>query len=319
MEVSDAHWRVLIARAVHEDVVFRNMISLSASAWLVYECFLTLQDEYQAIWRGSMSRVKALYLSGRYIGLAMQLVNIYFVFGPLSITPVPRQKCLSWFIYLAASAVALLIALDIVLMLRVHALYNRQKKVGALFAFLLSTQVVVVYVCCRKTLPLVPFGPTCDVLDCPHQVIVLMVGVVITHIILLFMAVAKRNLASNASSIIHLIVRDGAWVFALIVSLWVTIVPYSLFMQTSKPHLVFPWPMSFMSVMKAPRTENTQMTNTELEIQLTSCIYMSDGGSVVPVDLINSLSLSAFPTQDSSDPTVSTWEETPSNPSNSRS
>jgi hypothetical protein len=99
--------------------------------------------------------------------------NVYLVFGPLSITPVPRQQCLSWFIYLAASAVTLLIALDIVLMLRVHALYNRQKKVGALFAFLLVAQVVLVYICCRKSLPLVPFGSTCNVLDCPHQVVIL--------------------------------------------------------------------------------------------------------------------------------------------------
>ncbi|KAF8191278.1 hypothetical protein BJ912DRAFT_295352 [Pholiota molesta] len=102
--------------------------------------------------------------------------------------------------------------------------------------------------CTSRTLYLVPFSSTCDILETPHDVVYIMAAVIITQVVLLFLTVAKRRVASGASPVVHIVVHDGARVFVLIVSMWVTIVPYSLFIQVSKPHIIFVWPIVLMSI-----------------------------------------------------------------------
>lgn len=56
----------------------------------------------------------------------------------------------------------------------VYALYNRDNKIGLALALLMVMQMGLVTSCTSRTIHIVPFGHTCDVLETPHQVVYLM-------------------------------------------------------------------------------------------------------------------------------------------------
>ncbi|KDR79385.1 hypothetical protein GALMADRAFT_137227 [Galerina marginata CBS 339.88] len=295
--MKEAHlWR---ARALQDDVFGRNVSSLGALVWLIWECIITGYNEYQHIWRGPMNRVKLLYLFSRYLAICAQVANTYIVFFPLSILPVPRDECQIWLIFLTVCACLLLAALDLVIMLRVYALYNRSLKLGLFLAFLLLIQAAVVTACTRITVPHVPFGPSCDALETPADVIYFMATVVFSQTVLLILTVRKRKVAFGQSPLIDLVVRDGAWVFVLIVSMFVAIIPYSFIVQVFKPHIIFVWPITLLSVTACRLILNMQkitvspvagqfsgQASTNTNIAFTSYIDFNDEGS--PPSTLNS-------------------------------
>ncbi|KAF8960806.1 hypothetical protein BDZ97DRAFT_1665344 [Flammula alnicola] len=253
-----------------------SLFVVAAAVWLTWEYIITCRDEYQYIWRGSMNRVKALYMFARYFTLSVQWANTYIVFVPLSRVPVHRHGCMGWFLFLTISACFLLAAVDSLIMLRVYALYNCSPKMAAFLASLLVMQGMLVATCTSRTLHLVPFSETCNVLETPHEVIYIMAGVLLTQTILLVLTIAKRKIAFGESPIVHLVVRHGAWVFVLVVSMWVTIIPYSLFTQVSKPHIIFVWPIALMSIATCRLIINMQKIHIEMRSNRHSDSRLAD-------------------------------------------
>ncbi|KAF8962284.1 hypothetical protein BDZ97DRAFT_1119698 [Flammula alnicola] len=266
--------QALTQNGLHEDVFLRKVLCLAAAVWLVWEYMITCRDEYLYIWRGSMSRVKVLYMFARYFPLAVQWVNAYIVFVPLSRVPVPRHECMGWFLFLTISASVLLAAVDGLIMLRV-----------------MQEMLIAIYT--SRPLHRLPFGETCNILETPREAAYIMAGVVVTQTILLLLTVAKKKVAFGESLVVHLVVRDGAWVFVLIVSLWVTIIPYSLFTQVAKPHIMLVWPITLLSIaicrviinmqkipvdMRANRHSNPG--STDMDIEFTSYIEMFENSQI---------------------------------------
>ncbi|PPR04195.1 hypothetical protein CVT24_010743 [Panaeolus cyanescens] len=238
---------ILEKRSLQQDVFTRNVSSIAALVVLIWEFFDGVQDERRFIWRGQFNKVKGIYLFARYFGICAQIANTYLVFGPLSEVPVPRQKCQMWFIYLSTCSTVFFAATDLVLMLRVYVLYNRNRKVGCFLFCLLALQAGLVINCGARTIKVVPFDGICDVQTTPVEVVCFMTSAIVTQLTLLLMTVAKRKVASGQSPVIHVVVRDGTWVFALMFGMVATTIPYSLFVQISKPHIVLVWPITILS------------------------------------------------------------------------
>jgi len=210
------------------------------------------------------------------------------VFGPLSHTPVPRFACTAWFLLLTIGACLLLASIDALVMLRVYILYNRSTVVAAFLTALMFLQFGLVAMCTGRTLHVVPFSNTCDVLQTPHDVVYIMGGVILTQAVLLILTLAKRKVAFGASPLVHMVVHDGARVFVLIVSLWMTIIPYSLFMQVSKPHIIFVWPIALMSIATCRLVMHMQ--KLPLEVLSSSGSELADmTGTVVLTTYLASL------------------------------
>lgn len=241
-----------------EDLFVRGVTSVGALAWLLWEHALTCRDEYHYIWRGPINHIKVLYILARYFALCAQISNTYLVFSSFSRIPVSRERCMAWFVFLALIDCLLMTAMDIVIMLRVYALYNRSTKVALLLVSLLLTQLTLVTTCVSRTLPKVPFDVNCDILKTPHDIVYFMASVIISHIVLLFMTIAKRKVALGQSPVVELVVRDGTWVFVLVVSLFVGVIPYSLFTQVSKLHVIFVGPITLLSIMPCRLIMNMQ-------------------------------------------------------------
>ncbi|TFK37875.1 hypothetical protein BDQ12DRAFT_684773 [Crucibulum laeve] len=279
------------AAPILQSVFIRNISSLAALIVLVCDYVANLTDEYNYIWKRPITAPKLIYIFARYLGLLAHIFNIVLVFTVFSRLPVKRHLCEALFMFLIGVCCALLAALDFILMLRVYVLYNRSWKVALSLIALLATEAALVSTCLTRTLPLVPFDPICDVRETPCEVVYFTASVVLTQVILLLMVVVKRNVAFGRAPVVHLVVREGAWIFVLVVSLFAINVPYSLFTRIARPHMVFGWPMTFLSLASChvilnsirPPDENEASTSsrrsTSPSVQFTTFLDLSVGSA----------------------------------------
>ncbi|KAF9044204.1 hypothetical protein BJ165DRAFT_185754 [Panaeolus papilionaceus] len=256
---------ILEKRSLQQDVFTRNLSSLAALIVLIWEYLVCVQDERRFIWRGSFNKVKAIYLFSRYLGLCAQIANVVLVFNPLSQLPVPRSKCKAWFLCLCACSCSLLVAIDVALILRVHVLYNRSRRVGCFLFGLVALQCGIVTRFTVQKIDVVPFDGICNVQETPVDTAYFMASIMVTQTTLLFMTVAKRKIAFGQSPVIDLVVRDGAWIFVLVFALAGTTIPYSLFVQISKPHLILIWPIALLSLACCRLILNMQKLGLHLD------------------------------------------------------
>ncbi|KAF8954914.1 hypothetical protein BDZ97DRAFT_364066 [Flammula alnicola] len=179
---------------------------------------------------------------------------------------------MGWFLLLTTNASVLLTAGDSLIMLRVYILYNCSWKMAVFLISLLVMQGMLIAIYTSRPLHLLPFGETCNILKIPREAAHIMAGVVVTQAISLLLTTTKRKVAFGESVVVHLVVRDGAWVFVLIVSLWVTIIPYFLFTQVAKPHI--------MLVKLLSRCELIDILILDMDIEFTSCIEMFENSQI---------------------------------------
>ncbi|TFK49577.1 hypothetical protein OE88DRAFT_357077 [Heliocybe sulcata] len=111
-------------------IVFDNSLitkfnAVASATWLVWDLFITLDDEVELIWKSRTSLPKYLYFVSRYVGIFMQAL---LASGAL------LMYCAPWLIFEAVSSTILVVAVELSMILRVQALYAGSRVV--LFALL---------------------------------------------------------------------------------------------------------------------------------------------------------------------------------------
>ncbi|KAF8517000.1 hypothetical protein JB92DRAFT_2908266 [Gautieria morchelliformis] len=125
-----------------------NLSTAAATAWLTYDILITLGQEV-AHW----SPPKVLYLASRYYGL----FNLVLA-KPIQVTLTPNL-CSAWSWFDAFSgAVFFTTTVNLILLLRIHALYGRNKTV---LIFLLT-----IYSLTIKQIHFIPIPPKVPLLGC---------------------------------------------------------------------------------------------------------------------------------------------------------
>ncbi|TEB30737.1 hypothetical protein FA13DRAFT_1733158 [Coprinellus micaceus] len=231
-------------------VFMRNASCLAALVLVLLEFFANLKNEIRFIWHRPFNRVKIIYLLSRYTGLLSLVANAFLLFvGPLSTIPVDIRHCRKWFTGFTVISCAVMFAIDSVAMLRVYVLYNRNPKIGALFASLLMTEATLVTTCSAQTIGKVPFNAICNVEKTPFTVVYFTCGVIITQLSLLLFTYMKRRqmVGQRQVPIIKLVFREGTWISSVVCCIFLFTVPYSLITGHAKPHVVLIWPTAILS------------------------------------------------------------------------
>ncbi|KAF8122320.1 hypothetical protein EV363DRAFT_1182945 [Boletus edulis] len=126
-----------------ESVVLNNYITLVIITAVVYDYVLTFSREIEYVWCKPWTRVSAMFVVIRYIGLcwvlASALTGSTFFPGPLEVSTV---------VYLLGNwtSIPFFWAADLVMILRVYALWNRSKAILYILLFLYVVQTIVVIV-----------------------------------------------------------------------------------------------------------------------------------------------------------------------------
>ncbi|KAH8801902.1 hypothetical protein DL96DRAFT_772228 [Flagelloscypha sp. PMI_526] len=110
--------------------------SLATVAFLVYETLLCLRMEVEHIWSARWSVVKVLYLFARYYGLA---AAGGFAWVSMTIGPIGDDVCRGFLWWFCLSFIIFVLSVDIVLSIRVMALYDNSLIIGGILFFLMAS------------------------------------------------------------------------------------------------------------------------------------------------------------------------------------
>jgi len=98
---------------------------LVSSMIIVYDHAISLDQEIQLIWKSSWSFGKCLFLANRYYALFVVIFNNYVLFGP----GVNQNLCSHWFRWQGVTGLVTFAFGELILQMRLYALYNLNRKV----------------------------------------------------------------------------------------------------------------------------------------------------------------------------------------------
>ncbi|KAF8428952.1 hypothetical protein L210DRAFT_3116192 [Boletus edulis BED1] len=126
-----------------ELLVLNNYLSLTSVAVVVYDYIITISREIEYIWLRPWSWVSTMFIVVRYIGLYWIMANALkgssFVPGPLEVSTV---------IYLISgwALVLFISATDLMMILRVYAMWNRSRTILSILLSIFVAQTIVAVV-----------------------------------------------------------------------------------------------------------------------------------------------------------------------------
>ncbi|KAH7922079.1 hypothetical protein BV22DRAFT_683725 [Leucogyrophana mollusca] len=189
--------------------------SASALSFLVWESCTTLDDEVEYIWSKSYtSPIKWLYLFTRYIGLGDLVATPYFGYRS-------ALSCRGWIVLQMGGLQAMVTLVEMILMLRVHALYNRDPRMRAFLILLILVATVIPATGMGLSASKTMFSPSCAVMHIDNPLTFISYIYSITESILLILTVVKCVHTSRTTlrhaPVIVLMLRDGMLAFFALV------------------------------------------------------------------------------------------------------
>ncbi|KAL6300315.1 hypothetical protein BKA93DRAFT_829143 [Sparassis latifolia] len=134
--------------ALHDIRIIRYS-ELASSMIIVYDHLITFNDELELIWNSSLSLGKCLFLVNRYYALVSVIFNNYgalfssntlgyvvtlFSFLSSSVQPIYHRFSLHWYKWQGWTGVVTFVLAEMILQLRLYALYFFSKKVLIIMA-----------------------------------------------------------------------------------------------------------------------------------------------------------------------------------------
>ncbi|KAF9000910.1 hypothetical protein BDQ17DRAFT_1359171 [Cyathus striatus] len=261
-------------------IIARNHACLVALVVLSWEWLSTFPHEVEWIWTRPLTIVKCTYLFARYFGLVVQIVNVILLFTVLSKFPIPVESCRTWFTTLFAVCVSMLTAVDIILIIRVYALYYKSSKVAITLGILISIQFFVEIFCITYAFRKISFDFICNATQLPSEPYFFVGLECVIQIVIWSMTFKQRGnlIARNFHCripLLDLLFRDGTFVAVLIFGIFSGLLPHTIRTRTCQIHFAVIWPMSFFSASACRLVINMinsdiQASPTATEINLTS-------------------------------------------------
>lgn len=240
-----------------------------------------------------MGPVKRIYLFSRYYGICWHIIDSAAMLGPLASICIQPLICAIWHGSKLLTCLCLLVALEVVLSLRLYALYCKNRNIGIFLLIMLSTGVAVMVTCYVRTMRFVHFDDACLVRKTPYEYAYFSAFCLMRHSLLWMLTIHKRNMGRlgrlNRAPIVNLMLRDGAWIFAAISLLLAMVIPSS-FLIPAIAQAMFPWFTSLVSIFTCRLILNMQRLQmesttsgpeltTNIEPELTTNIEPDSGDS----------------------------------------
>ncbi|KDQ52716.1 hypothetical protein JAAARDRAFT_474791 [Jaapia argillacea MUCL 33604] len=224
-----------MASAAH-DTLMINYSSLSSIAFLVWDIMVTFDEEVAYIWpQPKRSPSKWLFLFTRYFSLACQIALFARSIGIFETSNSIPRGCISWLVFQSISAQAMMTSVELILMIRVYALYAGSRHIRmfivALFGFGFSITIpslsIVVYRFILAT--------TC------------LMNQILLCVLALYKSIKTIHKSHRRNRVASVVARDSLWVFLLITA----VLPLEgLLWQFLGPVMrtwIFTWGMSILT------------------------------------------------------------------------
>ncbi|KAI0048459.1 hypothetical protein FA95DRAFT_1038106 [Auriscalpium vulgare] len=223
--------------------------SVAALAFLIWDVLITLDDEVEYIWRKpNRYWAKWLYLFVRYFAVMIQIALLFVGTEIAASLHYGPHACVSWYIFQEVTTQVLIASVEIILMIRVHALYDRNRAVTATLLLLFLAENITMIATLVAVAQDVQMNSYCVVLHTPHRLLLFAIAFVLFEtmlfILTLFKFIRAFQTGWGRTPVITLLMRDGTWAFALIFA--TLCVNGAFYLGTTSPltSVAFPWLIS---------------------------------------------------------------------------
>ncbi|TRM69171.1 hypothetical protein BD626DRAFT_473182 [Schizophyllum amplum] len=197
-----------------------NWSSLSALVFLVYDILLTTADEIEFMWPSQWTWMKLVYYMMRYIPVGVQVSALFI---GTEITPqfhYTHRDCINWQIWLSCAALFIVIFADLVLVLRVYALYVENHwirwSVGAVYA----VEIIMMAIGVFMGIPYIEVDEICLTTNMPWTYLFFFGSAIVFQLFLFGLTLYKFIMALKegwgTTPLPMLLARDGTWAFFLL-------------------------------------------------------------------------------------------------------
>ncbi|KAF8056545.1 hypothetical protein FPV67DRAFT_641415 [Lyophyllum atratum] len=249
----------------HPPQFLRNCSALAAFTLLLWDGLINADHEYQHIWDSRTGAVKHMYLFSRYYGIFAHIANLVMILGPLNTVHNTGAVCAAWFGFNMVSFLCLIFTLEVLLSLRLYALYQKNRKIGALLVSMTFVGVGVSVACGLRSTQKMVFKATCVAVNVPYDAVYFSMFTFLRHTFIWMLTIRKRNVGRirdlSRAPIVRLMLRDGAWIFAAISAILTTMTPYCVLIPAVAQTMI-PWSISFVSVLICRLILNMQRLQT---------------------------------------------------------
>ncbi|KAF8965453.1 hypothetical protein BDZ97DRAFT_783013 [Flammula alnicola] len=267
----------------YETIEARLYISLASVVCLLWEYVLTLSHEYTYIWKSQLTVTKWLYLLLRYVPLICQVANHIVTRILFSKRPLSPSVCAIWFAYQTVYLQITIHLFELVLLVRVWALYKKDVKVSIFLGVVYVSEIGVMVYAGFHVNYLLRYDGTCLVENTPmYHAIILCVAQIVVQVIIWVMTWYKQAnpfkewQGPSYKIMVSRAFRDGLVVFLLFCTLFAVPTAYSLRVR-SLTHSVFTLLTTVLSVAGCRVIINVQTltlhrsgASPDSEVQLTS-------------------------------------------------
>ncbi|KAF9444296.1 hypothetical protein P691DRAFT_796652 [Macrolepiota fuliginosa MF-IS2] len=209
-------------------VLTRQYANVAGLALIVYDQALTWDKEVKCIWRSSERGIKLSFFLARY--LATNLVYTH-----PHILKRGWVGCHTWFGFQTSGIGLLLINLELTLMLRVYALYERSLKIKVILASWFIFSLGMSAFIGGRSIHVLKLDSNCIMTETPETTTTFSVMVMLDQCVLWGLTCYKyRDAIRNGWSknpIMRLVMRDNTWTCIGICCLFIAVLPYSLVVE----------------------------------------------------------------------------------------
>ncbi|TFK66878.1 hypothetical protein BDN72DRAFT_126556 [Pluteus cervinus] len=227
--------------------------SVASLAFLAWDIIITFEDEVKVIWRNPWSPMKVLYFIIRYLSLSVQISTL---FAGSELTPAlnlhfTHHDCYIWAISQGVGAAFVIISADVVLILRVHALYHCSKVVQRLLWVLYLGECLIMALGLKFALPQMEYDSICRVTKSPTVLSLVAVAPIIFQTILFVLTGIKFVQAVRAGwghiPLVIILMRDGTWAFFLLFVLLLGDMALYIGVTSTYASVLYGWVLTFFS------------------------------------------------------------------------
>lgn len=196
-----------------------NYSAMGALAFTTWDIIITFDDEVREIWKKPWTHLKSLYLFLRLFSFSAQLLAVIVYMKLSAGLTLSHSGCRKWVVFQGVTSQILMIGVQVILILRVQALYNENKFFRRLLPTLFVSEIVVMSVLFTLKADEIQYGPHCVIIYFPVAAVGFFLSAMLLDTLLFVLTMAKfyQSLRDGWGQVpvISQFMTDGIWAFAL--------------------------------------------------------------------------------------------------------
>ncbi|KDQ50252.1 hypothetical protein JAAARDRAFT_63301 [Jaapia argillacea MUCL 33604] len=229
-----------------------NCCTVASLTFLVWDIAITLDEEIRYIWSQRItSPTKLLFLFTRHFSILPQIFVFLRAIGSLGAIPSSERVCRSWFTFQCLALQFLILTVELILMLRVYALYCESPRIRRLLIGLVATDLIFIVGSSSAVIPRIRFSSDCTPIESllARVFFHLMMSLALLIQLVLLVLTIRQSIRGfrSRTPIIYVIMRDSLWVFGIVTAMLLLNGVCYFFFGPIFQSLVFTWFMSILS------------------------------------------------------------------------